>query len=75
MVVAKSREVWMKDEVHDKACNTRRGIRMAVGMHYLQVLGSPPRTEWGGRNGTVAHICEVWDIPTKLRRRVRHALK
>ena len=62
----KSREVWLKEEVHNKVCDTRRGIRLAIGMYYLQVLGSPPKKEWDGRHGTVAHICEIWDIPLKL---------
>ena len=65
----------MKDKVHDKVCDTQRGIRLAVGIYYLQVLGSPPRIEWGRRNGTVAHICELWDIPTKFSRRVKHVLE
>ena len=70
VVICKSREVWLKEEVHDKVCDTRRGIRLAIGMYYLQVLGSPPKKEWDGRHGTVAHIYEIWDILLKLKKMV-----
>ena len=75
IIVHKSREVWLNEEVHDKACDTQKGIRLEIGMYYLQVLNSPSHSKWSGNHGTVAFICEVWDIPVKLRRRVRNVLE
>ena len=58
-IMDKSREVWLKDEVYDKVCDTHQGIRMVVGLYYLQVLNSPPQSEWDGKYSTVAHVCKV----------------
>ena len=53
----------------------RTTINLSVTVYYARALGSPPKLIWGGKHGTIAHICEVFHLPKSHRRRIRRVLK
>ena len=54
---------------------SRFAVRMAVALYYQSTLKSPPRKEWAGENGTISHICEVFNLPKTKRRVVKRVLE
>ena len=58
-------QVWEEEEAMGLFEDSRLAIRMAVAVCFQSSLQSPPREEWAGKNGTVSHICEVFNFPKK----------
>ena len=58
-------QIWEEEETLHNFEDSRLVLRIAVAVYYRTSLQSPPRVEWGGKNGTVKHICEVFKIQKK----------
>jgi hypothetical protein len=42
---------------------SQRSQRIGIAFFYIHALGSPPRSEWSGKAGTVAKIRSTFNIP------------
>ena len=50
-------------------------MRIAIGTYYAHVIGATDRKFWGGKDGVIAKICEVWNLNRQQRRKVRRILE
>ena len=48
--------------------------RWAIGYYFVELCGSPPESEWGGRKGTISVIMKALQIPSNSARLVRKVL-
>ena len=55
--------------------DSRAMLRYGVELYYATTLDSPPRKEWDGHCGIIAHICDVFNLPHRKQRVVRRILK
>ena len=53
---------------------TRKSRNLAIALYFEAALGSPPREQWLGEDGTVSHILEVFNLKEEKRRVVRRIL-
>ena len=67
-------EIWAEEDGLSCFEDTRSSLRMGIAVYYRMALQSPPRDEWGGRSGTIAHICDVFHLKSKKRRMIRRIL-
>ena len=68
-------KIWADEDTMDRFDDTRAALRYGVASYYATTLNSPPRNEWGGQSGTIAHIFDVFKLPYRKRRVVRRILE
>ena len=63
-------KIWAEEDGMSNFEDTRTTLRMGIAFYYHLDLQSPPRDEWGGKTGTVSHICDVYRLKSKKRRMI-----
>ena len=58
-------EIWDEEQLMEQFLESRKTRNLAVAFYFEKGLDSPDRTEWWGQNGTINHICEVFNFPKK----------
>ena len=66
--------LWDEEDILDEFVETRKTRNLGIVYYYTQALGSPNRSEWKGRHGTIAHICSIFRLDLKKRKVVRRVL-
>ena len=56
-------QIWREEDLLDQFLETRKARNLGIGYFYRSSLHSPCRTKWEGKNGTINHICDVFNIP------------
>ena len=58
-------KIWAEEDGMKELEDTRTTLRLGIVFCYRLALQSPPRDEWGGKTGTVSHICDVFRLKSK----------
>ena len=61
-------KLWEDKEAMHVIEDSKRSMNLAILVYYLKGLGVPPRSKWLGQNGTIYHICEVFNIGNKKKK-------
>ena len=51
--------LWDEEDILNIFLETRKTRNLGTAYYFTHALGCPDRTEWMGRNGTIAHICSI----------------
>ena len=67
-------ELWREEDLMEQFLESRKARNLEIGFYYRASLQSPSRSKWEGKNGTINHICDVFNIPKTKRRIVKRIL-
>lgn len=55
-------DIWDEELLMEQFLESRKSRNLAVAHYFEKALDSPYRSEWHGKNGTISHICEVFNF-------------
>ena len=58
-------EIWHDEDILQGFTEGRKVFNLAIAFYYEKVLEPPSRSEWFRKSGTISHICDVFQVPTK----------
>ena len=67
--------LWNEEDIINHFLETRKTRNLGIAYYFTQAFECPDRTEWMGRDGTIAHICSIFNIEKKKRKVVRRILQ